>query len=99
MSHLPSPFTIFNPALLSQVNATFWDYNHTKFSFPEISHRSEHFGNINHQSQELIKQYFDVPENYHVVYLPNEAGFAAVPFNLNRFVNGCAVYVVDDQES
>lgn len=51
MSHLPSPFTIFSTAILAQVDSVFWDYNHTKFSFPEISHRSEHFGNINHQSQ------------------------------------------------
>lgn len=40
-----------------------------------------------------------MPENYQVVYLPNEAGFSAIPFNLNRFVNNSAIYVVNDQES
>jgi phosphoserine aminotransferase len=94
--YLPSPFTQFSQELLSHLDSIFWNYNNTKFSYPELSHRSEHYGSINFQAQELIKAYFDVPKDYHIVFLPNEAAFAAIPFNLNIFVNNSAIYLVND---
>ena len=45
--NLPSPFTIFSQELLKKVNETFWNFNNTPFSFPELSHRSSHFSKVN----------------------------------------------------
>lgn len=98
-AHLPSPFTIFPPGVLANLDQTFWNYNNSKFSYPELSHRSEHYANINQAAQEHIRAYYSVPKDYHILFLPNETLFAAVPFNLNRFVNNSAIYLVNDQES
>lgn len=96
---LPSPFTLFDPAALQTLNDSFWNYNNSKFSYPELSHRSPHYGNINQLSMDLVAEYFKMPKNYQVIYLTAEAGLAAIPHNLTIPTEGRAIYIVDDADS
>jgi phosphoserine aminotransferase len=97
--YFPSPFTLFDRPFLKKLESTFWNYNQSKFSYPELSHRSQHYAEVNLKSQELIATYFSVPNNYHVIYLASEAGYSAIPFNLITITNSRAIYIVNDEES
>lgn len=71
MDNLPSPFTIFPQPVLANLDHSFWNYNHTKFSYVELSHRSEHYANINQAAQEHLRAYYSIPKDYHILFLPN----------------------------
>jgi phosphoserine aminotransferase len=96
---LPSPFTLFDSAAVQTLNDSFWNYNNSKFSYPELSHRSPHYANINQFSMDLVAEYFKMPKNYQVIYLTAEAGLAAIPHNLTIPTEGRAVYIVNDADS
>lgn len=98
-NHHPSPFTVFPAALLQNLEKSFWNFNESKFSYPELSHRSQYYNDVNLKSQQLISSYFSVPANYCVLYLLSEAGFSAIPFNLIKITHNRAIYIVNDSES
>lgn len=97
--HLPSPFTIFPIDLLNKTNEDFWNFNDSKFSYAELSHRSQHYVKVNEQSMAALKQFLKIPNNYHVLYLPAGCGQPALPFNLVNLTNHHSIYIVNDSTS
>jgi phosphoserine aminotransferase len=53
-------------------------------SVAEISHRSQYFLDIAAQSKNQLRELLNIPENYHILFLPGGARtqFASVPMNL-----------------
>jgi phosphoserine aminotransferase len=64
-----------------------------------MSHRSPHYAKINEGSQKAIKQFYNVPSNFEVLYLPTNCAHPSLPFNLCKATNGRAIYIVNDSES
>src|ERR1700759_3607660 len=60
------------------------DFNGTGLSILEISHRSPEFESVLDEAVKLVKELFEVPEGYSVLFLQGGAStqFALVPFNL-----------------
>ena len=48
---VPSRGTIFNQQVLNNADNIFWNYNDSKFSYLELSHRSQHYMDANLKSQ------------------------------------------------
>ena len=62
------------------------DLDGTGLSLLEISHRSPQFEKIISQTEALLRELLDIPDNYHVMFLGGGAStqFCMVPFNLLR---------------
>lgn len=45
----------------------------------------------------VLAKYYNVPENYQILYLPIDCGHPSVPFNLNIITNNRAFYLVTDK--
>jgi phosphoserine aminotransferase len=96
---LPSPFTIFPHEMLAQMEEEFWNFNQTGFCFAELSHRSQHYNEVNERAQKAVKTMYGVGEDYEVLFLPAGCGIPSLAFNLGSLTGTQAVYVVRDQES
>src|SRR3990167_8396910 len=85
--------TIFNfsagPAMMPievmlQAQKEFLNWNNMGISVAEVSHRSQPFVNLANQSIKDLKDLLNIPENYHILFLPGGARtqFASIPMNL-----------------
>lgn len=94
---LPSPFTIFPQEITASLDKDFWNYNNSGFCYTEVSHRSQHYAQINQASMDMVRTYFNVPPNYKIIYLPGQCGHASIAFNLCKTTNNQAIYIVTDR--
>lgn len=82
-------------SVLNKAAAEMLDYNGSGTSVMEMSHRSQIFQDILDGAESLVREIYDVPDNYKVLFLPGGASthFAAIPLN---FMNGSkkADYIV-----
>ncbi|KAK9496764.1 hypothetical protein O3M35_013044 [Rhynocoris fuscipes] len=81
--------------VLSKVQKEFLAYGSTGISVTEMSHRSSHYENINNNAQKTLREIFNVPQNYKILFLQGGGTglFAAVPMNLMGRT-GTADYIV-----
>ncbi len=70
------------------------NFDNLNLSLLEISHRSKNFEKVMDEARAMVKELFEVGEEYEVLYLGGGASlqFAMVPYNLLR-ENGTAAYV------
>ncbi len=94
--------TIFNfsagPAMMptevmQQVQHDFLNWNNAGVSVAEISHRSPLFVDVANQSIQDLRNLLQIPQNYHILFLPggSRTQFSAVPMNLLE--NKSAAYI------
>jgi phosphoserine aminotransferase len=70
--------------VLKQAAAAVVDFNGTGLSILEISHRSPEFEAVLDEAVKLVKELFELPEGYSVLFLQGGASmqFAMAPYNL-----------------
>ena len=80
--------------VLKQASQACINFDNMNLSLLEISHRSKNYEAVIEESQSIIKELFEVGNEYEVMYLGGGASlqFAMVPYNLLR-ENGTAAYV------
>ena len=78
----PGPATLPHP-VLQQVQAEFLDYEGTRMSIMESSHRAPEFDAINEQLITLTRELMEIPDNYQILFLQGGASlqFCMVPMN------------------
>lgn len=90
----------FNPGpailpleVMKKVQDELLNFSATGLSVLEISHRSKQYNEINKDAQKDLKEVFNIPDNYHVLFLGGGASlqFAMIPMNFLR--GGRADYV------
>ena len=79
--------------VLKSAAAEMMDYNGTGQSVMEMSHRSKAYEPIIAETESLIRDLMNIPENYKVLFLQGGAStqFAMIPMNLKK--NGKAAYI------
>jgi phosphoserine aminotransferase len=80
--------------VLQQASDACINFDNLNLSLLEISHRSKNFEKVMDEARAMVKELFEVGEEYEVLYLGGGASlqFAMVPYNLLR-ENGTAAYV------
>ena len=80
--------------VLEQAQKDLINYNGSGMSVMEMSHRSKWYDEINDECISLVRELFNVPEDYHVILVQGGAStqFEAVPLNLLK--TGKADYIV-----
>lgn len=80
--------------VLKQASEACINFDNLNLSLLEISHRSKNYEAVMDESRVLVKELFEVGDEYEVLYLGGGASlqFAMVPYNLLR-ENGTAAYV------
>ena len=80
--------------VLQQASDACLNFDNLNLSLLEISHRSKNYEAVIDQSHQLIKDLFEVGDDYDGMYLGGGASlqFAMVPYNLLR-ESGTAAYV------
>ncbi len=80
--------------VLKQASEACINFDGLNLSLLEISHRSKNYVKVMDEARDLIKQLFEVGDEYDVMYLGGGAStqFAMVPYNLLKD-NGYAAYV------
>ncbi len=80
--------------VLQQASEACVNFDNLNLSLLEISHRSKNFEKVMDESRALVKELFEVGDEYEVLYLGAGASmqFAMVPYNLLK-TNGTAAYV------
>lgn len=70
-------------AVLERAQQEFVEYQGIGMSVMEISHRSSEFEALNNETQELLKELFNIPSGYHILFLQGGAStqFAMIPMN------------------
>ena len=79
--------------VLKSAAAEMMDYKGTGQSVMEMSHRSKAYEPIIAETESLIRELMNIPENYKVLFLQGGAStqFAMIPMNLKK--NGKAAYI------
>lgn len=80
--------------VLKEASEACINFDNLNLSLLEISHRSKNYEAVMDESRALVKELFEVGDEYEVLYLGGGASlqFAMVPYNLLR-ENGTAAYV------
>jgi phosphoserine aminotransferase len=80
--------------VLKQAAEGVLNFNGTGLSILEISHRSAEFESVLNEAVALVKELFEVPEGYSIIFMQGGAStqFALAPYNLLP-VGGKAAYV------
>ena len=80
--------------VLKQASEACINFDHLNLSLLEISHRSKNYEKVMDEARAIVKELFEVGDDYEVLYLGGGASlqFAMVPYNLLR-ENGSAAYV------
>src|SRR5947208_2888868 len=80
--------------VLKQAAEACINFDNMKLSPPEISHRNKNYEKIMDEASAIVKELFEVGDEYEVLYLGGGASlqFAMIPYNLLRS-NGSAAYV------
>lgn len=81
----PGPATLPLP-VLEKIKGDLPDYRNTGMAVMELSHRSKDYSEIHADAKALLKELFEIPENYHILFLQGGASlqFCMVPMNLLR---------------
>ena len=76
--------SILSPYAIEETAKAVKEFAGTGLSLLEISHRSKEFQAVMDEAQALVKELYDVPEGYDVVFLGGGASlqFCMVPYNL-----------------
>lgn len=85
---------ILPPDVLKQASEACLNFDNMNLSLLEISHRSKNYVKVMDEARALIKELFEVGDEYEVMYLGGGAStqFAMVPYNLLT-ESGYAAYV------
>lgn len=85
---------ILPPDVLKQASEACINFDNMNLSLLEISHRSKNYEKVMDEARAIVKELFEVGDDYEVMYLGGGASlqFAMVPYNLLRD-NGSAAYV------
>ena len=80
--------------VLKQASDACINFENLNLSLLEISHRSKNYENVMDEARSIIKELFEVGDNYEVIYLGGGASlqFAMVPYNLLS-ESGTAAYL------
>ncbi len=80
--------------VLKQASEACINFDNMNLSLLEISHRSKNYEKVMEEARSIIKELFEVGDEYEVIYLGGGAStqFAMVPYNLLS-ENGSAAYV------
>lgn len=80
--------------VLKQAAEACINFDNLNLSLLEISHRSKNYEKVMEEARSIVKELFEVGDEYDVMYLGGGASlqFAMVPYNLLR-ENGLAAYV------
>ncbi len=80
--------------VLKEAAASCLNFDNLNLSLLEISHRSKNYEKVMDEARAIVKELFEVGDDYEVLYLGGGASlqFAMVPYNLMR-ENGSAAYV------
>jgi phosphoserine aminotransferase len=80
--------------VLKQASEACINFDNLNLSLLEISHRSKNYEKVMDEARNIVKELFEVGDEYEVMYLGGGASlqFAMVPYNLLR-ENGSAAYV------
>lgn len=72
--------------VLQQAQEQFVDYHGAGMSIMEMSHRSSLYEGVNNEAQTLMRELFEIPDNYKVMFLQGGAStqFAMLPMNFIR---------------
>ena len=91
----PGPAKIHGD-VLTACKAGLFNYSGTGMSVMELSHRGKHFSKINSETEQLVRDLLEVPDNYKVLFLAGggTGQFAGVPLNLMKGDNPRADYVI-----
>ncbi|MEJ1273348.1 phosphoserine aminotransferase 1 [Cricetulus griseus] len=92
----PGPAKLPHSVLL-EIQKQLVDYKGLGISVLEMSHRSSDFAKIINNTENLVRELLDVPNNYKVIFVQGGGSgqFSAVPLNLIGLKAGrCADYVV-----
>lgn len=85
-------------SVLEQAGAEILDYHGSGQSVMEMSHRSKVFDDIIKSAEKLMRELYQVPDNYKILFLQGGASaqFSAIPLN---FMNGSgkADYIITGQ--
>ena len=70
--------------VMQQVQSEFLNWQGMGVSVAEISHRGQAFMAVAEQSKKDLRELLNIPENYHILFLPggSRTQFSAVPMNL-----------------
>ncbi|GFQ81665.1 phosphoserine aminotransferase [Trichonephila clavata] len=95
MNFAPGPAKI-PEEVLQQAHSEFFNYNNSGISIVEITHRSIDFGKINSEAEAAVRDIYQIPSNYKVLFLQGggTGQFACVPLNLISSPDDVADYVV-----
>ncbi|MBX3164415.1 MAG: 3-phosphoserine/phosphohydroxythreonine transaminase [Bacteroidetes bacterium] len=80
--------------VLKQASEACINFDNMNLSLLEISHRSKNYEKVMDEARSIVKELFEVGDEYEVLYLGGGASmqFAMIPYNLLR-ENGTAAYV------
>jgi len=80
--------------VLKQASEACINFDNLNLSLLEISHRSKNYEKVMNEARAIVKELFEVGDDYEVLYLGGGASmqFAMVPYNFLRD-NGTAAYV------
>ena len=81
----PGPANL-SDSVLELTKNNILEYKDTGISILEISHRSEEFQLILHQTKENLSKLLHIPKNYHILLLQGGATFqnAFIPHNIDE---------------
>ena len=85
-------------SVLEKAGAEILDYKDSGQSVMEMSHRSKVFDDIIKEAEALMRELYQIPDNYKVLFLQGGASaqFSAIPLNfMNK--NGKADYIITGQ--
>lgn len=73
-------------AVMRKADAEFLNWNDTGMSVMEMSHRSQEYMHVAHQTEADLREIMSIPDNYRVLFLHGGASlqFAAIPLNLTK---------------
>ena len=80
--------------VLEKAAAEMTNYGGSGMSVMEMSHRSKYYDDIINGAQDVLRRVYNIPDNYHILFMQGGATmqFSAVPLNL--MVTGKADYAI-----
>ncbi|XP_015918551.2 phosphoserine aminotransferase [Parasteatoda tepidariorum] len=82
--------------VLQQAHSEFFNYNGEGISVVELTHRSPTYSKINDDAEAALRELYNIPANYKVIFLQGggTGQFSAVPLNLCSSPDDVADYIV-----
>ncbi|CAL1295170.1 unnamed protein product [Larinioides sclopetarius] len=82
--------------VLQQAHEEFLNYNNTGISVVELTHRGADYGKINDEAEAALRELYQIPSNYKVLFLQGggTGQFSAIPLNLCSSSDDVVDYVI-----